>query len=454
MGGQVDVQQQRAGVGDPAGHLAAGLAQHEPVELDHQAGLLGQGDELGRGDQATVRPRPADQRLGPGHPTVVEVDDRLVVDHQLLALDRALQGGLHVVAVAHRAQHGGLEHLVGALAAALGGVHGDVGVAQQLGLVEGEALVDGDPDAGPDGDLPADQRERRPEGGDHPVGEQAGGGQVGVLGQDGELVAAEPADGVVLAQAAAQPAGDLAQQPVAGAVAEAVVDHLEVVQVDEQHGQAAAVAARPGQRVADPVVEQGPVGQVGEAVVEHLVLELGGQGVALGERGPQHTLGATQLAHGGLVLADQVGHADQHEQKQQRAAGDDHRDVEALVAQRLDGRDGRGHQRGRGQAGQPDLGQPRPGRRDRVGEGGDRRVEHGRAPQGVGDQPAGLDRAGRVVGAEQDQQGPDPQRRVRHVHIGEGEHTAPAKVVPPQHRPHRLLPEVHGQVVRWSGLQT
>ena len=57
VGGQIDVQgRQRAGVGVPAGHLAAGLAQHEPVEDDHQAGLLGQGDELGRQHQAAVGP--------------------------------------------------------------------------------------------------------------------------------------------------------------------------------------------------------------------------------------------------------------------------------------------------------------------------------------------------------------------------------------------------------------
>ena len=152
---------------------------------------------------------------------------------------------MHVVAVAHRAQHGALEHLVDALAAALGDVHGDVGVAQQLGLVDGLALVEGDADAGADGDLPADQGERRAQGGQDPLGEHPRRLEIRVLGQDGELVAAQPADGVVLAQAAAQPGPDLAQQPVPGAVTQAVVDHLEVVQVDEEHGHAAAVAARP-----------------------------------------------------------------------------------------------------------------------------------------------------------------------------------------------------------------
>ena len=54
VGGQVHVQEQGTGLGGPAGHLAAGLAQDEPVELDHQAGLLGQGMNSAGGDQAAV----------------------------------------------------------------------------------------------------------------------------------------------------------------------------------------------------------------------------------------------------------------------------------------------------------------------------------------------------------------------------------------------------------------
>jgi hypothetical protein len=56
-------------------------------------------------------------------------------------------------------------------------------------------------------------------------------------------------------------------------VAQAVVDVLEVVQVDEQDGQVAR--GRAGQGVLDPLGEQGPVGQAGQPVVERLVDELG-----------------------------------------------------------------------------------------------------------------------------------------------------------------------------------
>src|SRR5215207_3127892 len=68
---------------------------------------------------------------------------------------------------------------------------------------------------------------------------------------------------------------------VAGGVPEVVVDVLEVIQVDEQHGQVALAVA--GQGVLDPLGEQGPVGQAGQAAVEGLVDELGLRLLAVGD---------------------------------------------------------------------------------------------------------------------------------------------------------------------------
>ena len=59
---------------------------------------------------------------------------------------------------------------------------------------------------------------------------------------DGEFVAAEPGDEIGLADAAAQPAGDAFQQFVADRVAERVVDALEFVDVDIEHGELLAAA--------------------------------------------------------------------------------------------------------------------------------------------------------------------------------------------------------------------
>ena len=61
-------------------------------------------------------------------------------------------------------------------------------------------------------------------------------------GDDGEFVAAEPRDEIVAAHDAAQPLRDVEDQLVADMVAERVVDVLEVVEVDVEHGRGRAAA--------------------------------------------------------------------------------------------------------------------------------------------------------------------------------------------------------------------
>ena len=84
---------------------------------------------------------------------------------------------------------------------------------------------------------------------------------------DDELVAAEPAEEVAGPDRLGQPAGDLGQRLVAGALAQPVVHALEVVDV-EQHDRPAPLVR--GLQVSE---QAGPVGQVGQRVVEGLVLE-------------------------------------------------------------------------------------------------------------------------------------------------------------------------------------
>ena len=55
-------------------------------------------------------------------------------------------------------------------------------------------------------------------------------------------------------------------------MAEAVVDHLEVVEVEEQHRRV-ALQRVVGERAAEPVDEEQPVGQPGQRVVDRLVGE-------------------------------------------------------------------------------------------------------------------------------------------------------------------------------------
>ena len=70
---------------------------------------------------------------------------------------------------------------------------------------------------------------------------------VAVLEQHDELVAAQPGHQVAVAGRAPQPGGQLDEHDVAGVVAEAVVDRLEAVEVEQQQrrrGPRAAPARR------------------------------------------------------------------------------------------------------------------------------------------------------------------------------------------------------------------
>ncbi len=85
--------------------------------------------------------------------------------------------------------------------------------------------------------------------------------------QHRELVAAEAGDDVARPHRLLEALRDLAEQLVAGVVAQSVVDVLEPVDVQEQDGDAGAVAFGPRERVAEEVDEQPPVGEAGEQIV-------------------------------------------------------------------------------------------------------------------------------------------------------------------------------------------
>ena len=127
-------------------------------------------------------------------------------------------------------------------------VHGGVGVAQQRVGVAPVLGVERDADAGGDVEALALDQAGLGDGGRTASSRD----RFGVLGlvdleQDGELVAAEAAHQVAVAHGAAQPAGERLQHAVADGVAERVVDHLEAVEVEEEHRQAGAAQAGGGQ---------------------------------------------------------------------------------------------------------------------------------------------------------------------------------------------------------------
>ena len=92
--------------------------------------------------------------------------------------------------------------------------------------------------------------------------------------QHGEFVAAEPRDGVRGAGGLDDTLRHRLQQPVAGIVAERVVDVLEVVEVEEHHRHRALPALRQGERVLHAVAEQVAVRQQRQRIVERHLPQL------------------------------------------------------------------------------------------------------------------------------------------------------------------------------------
>ena len=110
-----------------------------------------------------------------------------------------------------------------------------------------------------------------------PLGD-AGGVRLAVdlLEQHGELVAAQARERVARSHAAFEPPRDADQQLVARLVAEAVVDRLEAIEIEVEHGEQrlAERAAGAVKEVLEAVEEQRAVRELGQGIVERLSLEL------------------------------------------------------------------------------------------------------------------------------------------------------------------------------------
>jgi hypothetical protein len=133
--------------------------------------------------------------------------------------------------------HSGFEEGEGAARIVLGPRQRHVGVLQKLLGLIAVAGRHSDADAGADDDGMAVQqigvadRLQQPLGDEHRV---LGARQPAL--DDCEFIGVEAGQRVFLAQRRAQALGDAAQQLVADAVAERIVDRLEIVEAEHQHG--------------------------------------------------------------------------------------------------------------------------------------------------------------------------------------------------------------------------
>ena len=254
---------------------AAGAAQHELAELDDEAGLLGQRNEVDGGDQAALRMIPAQQRLEGDDAIAGDVADRLVVGLEFVALQRRAQIHLQQPPRLRARIHAGLEEAIGAAAVRLGAVQREVGVLQQLVRIVAVLRRQRDADRDADHDLMVVDLVRRRDHLDEAAGKGSRRGFLGAPDLDhGELVAAEPRHGVARADGGLQPAADFLEQRIADGMAERVVDVLEVIEIEAQHRELVA-RLRPAQSLLELLVEQHAVRQIGQRVMARHVRDLG-----------------------------------------------------------------------------------------------------------------------------------------------------------------------------------
>jgi hypothetical protein len=166
-----------------------------------------QRDELHRRDAAPVGVVPAHERLDGDHLAGLDVHDRLVLDHEVALLDGLRELFLEIVAADDRVAHLGREDGEAPLAALLGLVHGDVGVAQELVGGGAVALGGGDADRQRHVERLLAGLHGREEAVERTLGEFDGAllDVLVALHEHGKLVAAEARDHVLLAHGPQEP---------------------------------------------------------------------------------------------------------------------------------------------------------------------------------------------------------------------------------------------------------
>ena len=256
------------------------MLQHPVAELDAQARVLDQRQELRGRDHALLGWRQRSRASKPSTLAVSHVDLGLEEQAELVVVECLLNPAERDETCFGAAVVLGVEEQVAVAAGLLRAVHRVVGMAQQRSA---SALSSGNTVApmlavisvGP---APTPSAYGLAYLVQHPFDRVAAFVERGGAQQQHELVAADARDDVVTAgqraQRTAHPFGELDEQAVAGVVAEAVVDRLEMVEVEIADRQQRSFAAARLHRVGQHLRKASPVRQPGQFVEVGLALQL------------------------------------------------------------------------------------------------------------------------------------------------------------------------------------
>ena len=266
----------------PARRLLAGLGEDPAADLEDEARLLGDRDEVVGTDDLSVAV-PADERLEADRATRGQLHQRLVVDLELVAVDRLPQRALEREPLIAPSRSAGRRR---ARSRRRRGASPGSGRRRRR--------------AGRRRDRPRSSRTRcprwrsrqppavtrlrLPQVRHEPLGHPQHVGLVAhVLADDHELVAGEAADRVARPDGLVEPARRRADHLVAGDLAERVVHELHAVEIDEEDAGGAVLTAAGGKRVRELLHQQGAVRESGQLIVESAALQLDLVGAAVGD---------------------------------------------------------------------------------------------------------------------------------------------------------------------------
>lgn len=269
--------------------LAQGLDrefQNAAVDLADEAELLDEGDEFaGRHDAPIVGPHP-EKALVKADGTLARQDHGLEGECQAVGAECRL----YLLHDPHVAAH--------AMALVFGEpVEGELVATATLGLQLGGNRPGDDVKGGlgrPRKDDATDRNGDRHRAGpglygrlahrqNHPLGRRLGLGLIATVEQHAELVALDATDHVTGADATIQPLAQPDDDRIADGVTESVVDHAEIVDIDDQERACRAMTFGLGHRVLHGIAQACLVEMAGQLVEVGQILEPLGALLALGD---------------------------------------------------------------------------------------------------------------------------------------------------------------------------
>ena len=258
----------------PFRRVDAGLVEDPRAEMANEPRLFRDAYEAAGQQEASLGVVPADERLEAHQLGRLGVVQRLVVKHELLALNGLAQLDLQGVGLLHLLVHRRLEGSADAAALRLRPIERQIGIADEFVRRPSVLGIHRHAHAGADRHAMAMDMKLLRKLRDHALGQLLGVLAAAGIGlQDDELVAAEAGDQHALLRASLQPLGDAAEQLVADGMSERVVDGLEAVEIDAVNGEGAR-ATLLGKQGVHLVGQQPAVRQAGQRVVGGDVLDL------------------------------------------------------------------------------------------------------------------------------------------------------------------------------------